>query len=1093
MPEIIEDIEIFKDLIDRLYQKVTVAQEDCLTRNRTAGISEADRATFEEVDLVEIADELLSIQKTLHHRRFSFSYTRNWDYFKKARFLAFAGICQFVKDRYNGAFWDDYEREIGLGANHFVYDKIWAPAFELTGAELITSKGRNRREFVDSFVNETGIPRHLQESLITFFEFYWTYFRDQHFEQGEIENLIIGINKGEVSLSGYGPLSTQILKICRDIKEVSSSFARRLEKIVIVAEFIKNSNEIQREVHEANYELISDHTAIDPTTIFRNRRRLERFWGVLFKRVTPSQLNNLVIKSYPNIGIEKPDGSTIGSSGFKCDMYGLYKLGEMEVICVPDVSISLESICQLDYDRIYEVSAGLLAITEEEGVLLWEKKSKGKTEGAVGLECYLGGYFYGYVFFKSYEIELDVVRLKGSGSGSRDSIIPSAKKYFNPRLVARWNWRRKRFALYVRLGSVGVINRARSYEDCFIKSNGREKTLAVIQLDEHGSGKGKLKDFIVSNPFPREFSFFSEFKDEGGDHLGSLELGQAMLFTRRGGRQILPGVFGDSKTISTAGFVMFLSPDLNIDDLILENLNIERSDDERLGSYQVLNLSWVVTQRPCEVRIDEDSWMFETCVEFDFEFRRISWTRPESVRIPRFAATTFEDFELHISPSPTAAEERFLELSISDTDGPLFSLPIAKLAPQKISEEYSAIFGETLKRAIEPFTQAYSKPTQVVFSLISNSEVIVTQDFVFLPELEARFKDLKPGLSPSVELLLNSNNEWQSYPLGRTGSDTQLGEVELLVDSSSDSLSVSLEKYTACIIEAEFDLNFEVKVDLCAVEAYLWHTEELYYSNLHDVPLSDLSCWQLVVIDPLMESVLECPDELERLPIRTYDEQVCQRYRLVTSERMISDTAEINFSVGGYSFSFTVTNHPTVEDIFIRSNTRRSCVVGKHVVRGGTNYSVLYRIFDENNMIIGSSRPIACSLTSNEAEEFVIPISRKHRERIVDSNVFVKCVLSHKSGREEMIGEVIPVSTRDRLIDEDLGWATHLIIEREASVLNKIGGCESILKMIDESDLSSEAWLGLQKYAAGFLLRKRIRIITSSCENVLNNDFKVYV
>ncbi|MDB4358297.1 hypothetical protein N9Z29_01315, partial [bacterium] len=724
MPKIIEDIEVFKALIDRLYENVTAARNDCFKRNKVAGVSEVSRITFEEIDLVEIADELLSIQKTLHWKVFDFSYVRNWDYLKKAQFLAFAGICQFVKDKYNGAFWDDYSREIGLGPDSFVYDKIWAPAFELTGAELITSW--RRREFVDSFVNETGIPRHLQESLITFFEFYWTYYRDQLFAQGEVEDLIIGINNGEVDLAAHGRrVSREIKSICREVADVSSSFARRLEKVLIVAEFIKESDEIHRESQELNYELVGFSTGIDPRTIFRNQRRLERFWQLLFKRVTPSKLNSLVIANHQNSLIEKPDGSIVSGASFKCDMYGAYRIGEMEFSCVPDASISLDLLYQLDYDKIFEVSAGLIAITEDKGVLLWETKAQKNIDGIEGLQFYWGYRDVGHVFFKSYEIEMEVVRLKGANAGGKDSIIPSPKKYFNPRLVLRWSWRRKRFYLYVRLGSVGVTARTKSDENCVIKTNGRATPLATIELDENGSGKSKIKDLIISNPFPRDFSFFSEFDDGQENLLCTLKVDQTMLFTRRGGRQILPGVIEESKKISTAGFVLLLGADLTQDDLILENVNIEAVHEERLGLFQVVSLSWAVTQRPCKVGISKErsieNWTFETCLEFDFDFRRIFWTKPDSLRIPRFATTSFRDFELQIFPCPTDAEESFLTLSISDEDGPVFSLPINKFSLHKVSEEYATISGDTLNRIIEPFTNVYTKPTRISFSLASDS------------------------------------------------------------------------------------------------------------------------------------------------------------------------------------------------------------------------------------------------------------------------------------------------------------------------------------------------------------------------------------
>ena len=132
MPEIINSLQEFKELIGRLSDHVAKVRERRLNEYRSAGVMPPSRITFEEIDVREIRDDLLSIKKTLQWR----GHNRGLGtvYLDKASLLAFAGICQLVKDRYNGAFWEDYKSLIGWGADITVYNTIWARAFKLEGA-----------------------------------------------------------------------------------------------------------------------------------------------------------------------------------------------------------------------------------------------------------------------------------------------------------------------------------------------------------------------------------------------------------------------------------------------------------------------------------------------------------------------------------------------------------------------------------------------------------------------------------------------------------------------------------------------------------------------------------------------------------------------------------------------------------------------------------------------------------------------------------------------------------------------------------------------------------------------------------------------
>src|SRR6056297_2181473 len=106
MPEIVHSQKVFRDLIDRLTDEVAKVRQTRLDEYHAAGVETPSRVTFEEIDLQRFRDDLLSVQKTLQWR--GHNQSLGTVYLDKARLLAFAGVCQFVKDRYNGAFWENY-------------------------------------------------------------------------------------------------------------------------------------------------------------------------------------------------------------------------------------------------------------------------------------------------------------------------------------------------------------------------------------------------------------------------------------------------------------------------------------------------------------------------------------------------------------------------------------------------------------------------------------------------------------------------------------------------------------------------------------------------------------------------------------------------------------------------------------------------------------------------------------------------------------------------------------------------------------------------------------------------------------------------
>lgn len=1102
MPTSVYDLNEFKALIDRLYEIVAAARDDRLDQYKAAGVELPGRITYEEIDLEDISDDLLTIQKTLHagyHIR-QLSYCKG-SYFDRARSLAFAGICQFVKDHYNGSFWESYEEKIGLIQKNSIYNTIWEPAFRLEGVELIRT--RNRREFVDSFVNETGIPKYLQESLLEFFGLFWLYFKEERNNVEDIIRLISDINDGQEALRQLsGKQRKSLERVCRSVSDIGSSFARRVVKLLKISDFLSKTSELVFLSKEDCFVLVEQRTGIDPRTIFRNTRRLEKFWGYVFERVTPSKLNAIVYRKYRDSLIEKPDQSSVKGDRFKCDMYGVYTIDDSRFICVPDISLSLEFLADLQSDSLAETSSGVIARTEDRTTVISEDGARKKIHFSEGLPFFIvkQGWIYdmGFLAFLPHLPKTNIVRLKGADAESRDSVIVSARRSFNPRLRIRWNWRRQRFSLFVRLGTVSLVIRSQKNTTCLLEANSRSKPLAKIELDANGGGKTKIKDLIVAKPCSREIAFQAFFKEGETKLLASLLIPRVMLFTRRGGRFIKPGLICDESFASTSGFILLISSIIQENDVSLRNLILESDREQILGDYRVISLKWEVTARPCSLTVSENyerfEWEFDKCLEFDLELKRVFWTKPRGVRIPYYATTAIEDFEIRVSPLPTEKEVEDVNLMVSDLGGPLFSIPLSKCFHEKHSNEEGKIAGLNLLKLLGPFIRGYERPTGLTFRLVFGSKESDARELVFLPKLLIEYRDLVVGMQPRMKILLAENGNWISGELKGTSNNDQLSESTIFIEEGTGLVSVEKEKFTGKIIDEDLGLRFDIEVDLCPVDCVLWNNAESYYAALSDITYADIDNWELLTIDPSFRGPFNFSEGLE-IETRSDDEGVCRRHRIIKTEDLRADTLIVSMELGENIFDFIIKNEPSFEDVFVRPNTRRACILGNHVLAGGYLTKVVYRLFDESDQRLLKSNVFDCHPEAERREDFVIslPLVARNQDQSGEKFVILKRFLKRKDGPEEAFGDPIVVSTEDRLLEEDLEWAWQLACERKTSNINRFNGCESLVRAIKNSELSSHEWEALKIFVAKYLLRHRVRNLVASCQDVLKKDFKVDV
>ena len=170
---VLRDYGAFANEVNCLHKEIEAALERRLGEYVAAGLDVPQRIKFEELDLRHFMARMLSVHKTLQSN-VHYSVLRLFSQeARKARTVAIAGICELVKEGFLGKFWDTYQKFIGWGPDTTVYDWIWEKGFQDLGIALVRSE--YIREFVQTLVLESGVPKKSISDIVNFFILYWRY------------------------------------------------------------------------------------------------------------------------------------------------------------------------------------------------------------------------------------------------------------------------------------------------------------------------------------------------------------------------------------------------------------------------------------------------------------------------------------------------------------------------------------------------------------------------------------------------------------------------------------------------------------------------------------------------------------------------------------------------------------------------------------------------------------------------------------------------------------------------------------------------------------------------------------------------------
>ena len=1033
---IINNFDTFFNKVNELHAIIEKKREIVKKEIHATGRKMPERITFEEIDMSAHLDDLMSIQKTLQSRVYRQRLIFTSFVKRKALTVALAGVCQLIKDHYAGSFWDIYKNRIGWWQDNYTYD-LWEEGLKNEGIELIYT---NRREFVDSFIHEAGIPRELQKSLVDFFLLYWRYFRNEN-----VEKLIELVGEGE-TFDGDVPDSVlaKLSTIVSNIQEFKSAFSRRIERLISIVSFIEKSPDLKIGDVEANYRLIREKCGVDPKEIIRNEHRLHEIWIQVFSLVTPRRFVAVLAELDAEEKITLPDGTSRTCGVCRPLHYGLYQYSSGTLTCVPDLSLGLEQLRNLPFDTIIRVGGHLFLKSKDD--------ITAEIDGIVRRDLvkplYLNSKFAGNIGFVRRDHH-SKIRIYTSNRRVDRTYEGKYTLNFSPHLQCRWNWRSKIFRLYATHLNIALKNAEIPGEEIEIAVNSRTRSIGRVRLDKHGNAKVKLRDLIFTNPCPRKYNF--SVKTEVGKirQLGTLELKPIMLFSSKPGKLIPEGDLGHPLIASGQGrLLLFISRTLNVEP-VLHNFEIEK--EEVYGQYRMLTLQHRGTSLSAHIRCisEEDKyiWKFDGFIDLELELRRLRTIAPAGVKFAPYQAKTLTDFELLVIPNPEDAEKSYLQWAVEIDDQDAVNIPFKKCASGRVEDGNLVLSGDELEHilSLAGFDMYPTRfPFALTLSLGVESEKFNSVRMVLFPGISTRILDLTRGEAASVLLRWAQGSKVEKvhlYDTEEPESNNARQNVSLNNGKIQIDPSCFIRNYDVPYLEEK--LLFELRPIVREIK--VWDTTRQTISELSVIDQRRLDATRFLAISnpKYIGQITYSEGKIEKL------EEISPGVRIFSispPEQNFKPTIQASVKDGRDTYDFQISFDTQFQELGFRKHLTLGQVVGYNRITGPSTDFVEFVILADGKRI-GSKR-FLCRPEMKSQKEFRIDI---------DSHSF--------EGQTHLVAKAFAIRNREHRLLDFNGKDEWLIENREIFLEQDIQWVKHRLEMLKSRERYFEALELLQKVA----------------------------
>jgi hypothetical protein len=679
MPDIriIYDYDDFIDELRDLYNQVETTVNQRRAEYEYRQWEAPARIKFEEIDLHSLTSRMLSVHKTLQSKAHLRILNRgnSQEDARKARFVAIAGICELIKDEFVGKFWDVHRRVIGWGPDSTVYDWIWESGFKEQGIELLIS--HYRREFVQTLVLESGVPKNRVHDIIEFFVIYWRYLNNIE----DVENLIDKIILGEYPLDNIPAAQKRSLtELCVHASDFTKAFALAVDKLSRIFKYIESSDEIYHGEIEKYIDLIFRKTGINPLEILRGEEQLKKIYRLILGVITPQKLERILKTKPIGTKIRKADNQLVRIDTYKEIQYGEHILDGARFTCVPNTCLQLADLQNLEFDTVVHLGTGVLL------------KSKSKIKAIINrrnrpdlVRSFFAPNFEAYIFYMEQSPAMTIALRTENGKVDERLTAPEGFEC-NSFLHYSGNLRKNIHSIYASISSCRIMSDEHGGLKLALKSGISPEPVSVINLNSDGYGYCSERSVPIKEPTPCNIRFrvtridSDETVSVNGKMIESYcEVAPAILFSPYYGRQFPLVSSGNKIRYGGKKFVLYAA---DSDSGTLAFSNMSEIGTSVQGAYSVRILAWENTSAPCEIRyiLGEEvfSWCFDRYLHFNLYVRKVHDCKVDNLTLGSLQGVSVEDFEITVNPVPIDEIRNKLIWGLTINNGTPLTVPYTR-------------------------------------------------------------------------------------------------------------------------------------------------------------------------------------------------------------------------------------------------------------------------------------------------------------------------------------------------------------------------------------------------------------------------------
>jgi hypothetical protein len=736
--EIIKDAKKFLYTIEELYEKICIQREQCISEYKKAGFAPPERISFEEIDLSEFTNDMLSIHKTLVWSIFNCRLSDSQA--KKARFIAIGGICELIKSEYVGKFWKLYEKTLFDEKTNYIYNAIWAKGFREIGISLIRGE---RREFVQTLVLESGVPKTRAGDIIRFFEIYWRYLRSK-----QVSEVIIALKDGSPLYSI--PISDRnILKsLSETASEYSHAFSLAISRLSTIFEYISESDEIYSGNIDEYAEKIYRVTKINPLTILRDKDQLRRLYNKILGHVTPEKLKRIIEGKPPGTMVALPDGSLTRTDQYESIAYGTHTIDGAVFSCVPASNMDIQALFSSEFDKIIHIGNSIVLKSNSSITpYLNEIERKDFVRDFISKRKPISSVF----FLK----EIQTAHIRLVTSNNKVDMTISGKDGFvcNPYFHYKTDHKKGIHNLYLKTNSIHLISSVDKNKAVrFVCDKGTDEIcLYRGNVDPSGFISCGERSVLLDHPAPGSISMAAlmDLTDEfvttqNKECLKVASLQEVMLFSPYSHYQIRPHGSGSKNTFGNRRFALFTHNKIKPSQIQFTNIEVEGQSAS--GSYDVWSLKWRDHLDSCQIKIHDTNanvinWSFEKCIHYNLYVNKKNYSSPEHVVFKNDQGNIPSDFEIVLTPVPERSIQQDLFFNVIVNDSVPKKVRLKNLIKYS-KEQKLTLKGTILEELLYPlWKNDYSSLAKIEIALCTLDSTLINKAFFIFPKLKVALPD----------------------------------------------------------------------------------------------------------------------------------------------------------------------------------------------------------------------------------------------------------------------------------------------------------------------------------------------------------------